>query len=357
METKNREKLLLMLTGACVALWLLNLLVLSPMIDSWHSRSAEIDKLKTDIADGAGLIRRKSTIQGRWDFMRANALNSNPTVAERQLFSAFDRWVKSGGVAQGSFRPQFQESDTNYTTVDCHSDVNGSPDNVRDFVRAMSKDPLANKLDSFVLTAKDDNGQQLALDLNMSGLVLTDSVPLLPSGLADATPPPRDTLSSTNTESDPFQLIRRNNIFDQSRRFSGDNGPRILTSRPPPMEEFGYSGPAIDYGKGGTPSATFTGSGASSSHMYNRLNTINEFTITKITLDSVTLTNASNTFVVMVDKGLRREGNGPWRPAGDIASTPTPDTISTTSASSSSSSGANMDAVLARLKKQREEAK
>jgi hypothetical protein len=274
------------------------------------------------------------------------------------LFTAFDRWVKSGGVAQGSFHPQFQESDTNYTTVDCHSDVNGSPDSVRDFVRAMSKDPLANKLDSFVLTAKDDNGRQLTLDLNMSGLVLTDSVPLLPSGLADATPPPRDTLSSTNTELDPFQLIRRNNIFDQSRRFSGDNGPRILTSRPPPMEEFGYSGPGIDYGPGGTPSATFTGSGASSSRVYNLGDTINGFTITKITLDNVTLTNASsNTFVVTVEKGLRREGDGPWRPASDIASTPTPDTISTTSASSSSSSGANMDAVLARLKKQREEAK
>ena len=59
------------------------------------------------------LVQRESTIRDRWDYMRANALSSNPTVAERQLFTAFDRWVKTGGVTEGSFRPQVQDTDTN----------------------------------------------------------------------------------------------------------------------------------------------------------------------------------------------------------------------------------------------------
>jgi hypothetical protein len=42
MESKNREKLLLIGVAACIALWLLNLLVISPLIDGWHGRSDEI---------------------------------------------------------------------------------------------------------------------------------------------------------------------------------------------------------------------------------------------------------------------------------------------------------------------------
>jgi hypothetical protein len=351
METKNREKLLLMATGACIALWLLNLLVLSPLMDSWHRRSDEIDKLKRDIADGARLIQRQSTIRARWDFMRANALNSNPTVAERQLFTAFDRWVHSGGVTQGSFRPQVQDTDTNFLTVDCRSDVSGSPSNVRDFLRAMSRDPLADKLGSFVLTAKDDNGQQLTLDLNLSGLVLTDSVASLPTAIPDSMPPVRDTNSATNTELDPFQLITRNNIFNQSRR-PGDFSD---SSRVPPrsVDLITYCGTGFADGLG---SAIFEGSGVRTSYVYKVGESINDLRIADITFTNVTLTNASsNTFDVAVGASLRREDNGPWRLSADLAATSAPDTNSTASASSASGSGSKMDAVLERLKKQREQ--
>ena len=174
METKNREKLLMIAAAACAALWLFNLLVLSPLTNSWRGRSEEITRLKKQIAEGAMLVRRESAIRDRWDTMRSHALAGNPTAAERQLFTAFDHWVGSAGVTQGSFRPQIQETDTNFSTVDSRSDVSGSPENIRDFLKAMSLDPLANKVESFELTSKDDNGQQLTLGLSLSGLVLAD---------------------------------------------------------------------------------------------------------------------------------------------------------------------------------------
>jgi hypothetical protein len=352
MEPKNREKLLLMATGACVALWLLNLLVVSPLIDSWHDRSAEIERLTKELTDGAALVRRASVIRDRWDYMRGNALNSDPTVAERQMFTAFDRWAKSGNVTQGSFRPQVQPTDTNYLTVDCRSDVSGTVNNVGDFLRAMSRDPVANKLDAFVLTAKDDNGRQLTLDLNLSGLVLTDSVSSLPPAAADLTPPGKDTNSASTSELDPFRLIVANNIFNQSRTFRGDTAaaPVVRTPRPDILTACGIG---LD-GTEGT--AFFEGKGVRSSHTYKVGDTINDLRITKITLDTVTLTNAgSNIFNLAVGKSLRRETNGPWQLAGDIAATSEPDTTSATAASPPASSGGGMDAILERLRKRREQ--
>ncbi len=185
METKNREKLLMIATAVCVALWLLNLLVFSPLMDGWHSRSAEITRLKKQISEGTMLIRRETVIRSRWDSMRTNALASNPAAAERQLFTAFHRWVKSSGVTEGAFRPQLQLTDTNYSTVDCRADVSAGVAGdvsagvagIDAFLKAMSRDPLAVKVESFDLNSRDDNGEQLTLGMNLSGLVLPDANP------------------------------------------------------------------------------------------------------------------------------------------------------------------------------------
>ncbi len=351
METKNREKILMIAAAACAALWLLNLLVLSPLVNGWRGRSEEIARLKKQIADGAMLVRRESAIRGRWDAMRANALAGNPTAAERQLFTAFDHWVSSGGVTQGSFRPQAQEGDTNFSTVDCRSDVSGSLENVRDFLKAMSKDPLANKVESFELTSKDDNGQQLTLGLSLSGLVLADSGPAPLPPAPGATAPDRDTNLAANPESDPFQIISRNNIFDQSRT------PRDSGSRTPKVETITFCGTVMDYGAK-IESAFFAGSGINDSRDYKVGDSINGFMIAQIANNAVTVTNSSsNTFVLTEgNASLRREDNGPWRLSGEIAADPAPDTHSTASASSAPAPAARAGSMEEFLRKRRLEA-
>src|ERR1700683_1929975 len=98
METKNREKILLVLTGACLALMIVNWLVISPLIASWHRRADHITELRNMIADEKMTLGRENTIRQRWDHMSTNSLSNTPTVAERQLFDAFDNWVRASGV-------------------------------------------------------------------------------------------------------------------------------------------------------------------------------------------------------------------------------------------------------------------
>jgi hypothetical protein len=357
METKNREKLLLIGAGVVIALWLLDTVVISPLIDSWHSRSQEIAGLKEKIANGWSLSRRGEMIGARWDEMRANALANDVPVAERQLFTAFDHWVKVGDVAQGSFHPQPQEGDSNFTTIDWRSDVSGSLPDVANFLRAMSKDPLANKVDSFELTSKDDNGRQLTLALGLSGLILTGSDPsTVTVALKSAElPAPQGTNLAASADMDPFRLITRNNIFDQSRIYRGErSGPIVPVRR---FETITCKGASLDNGSG---SAWFAGNGISESHEYKVGDSIDGLMIAKITLNTVTVTNAgTNTFVLPTDsiQSLRREEDGPWRPTGYTAALPSADanTNVTSSVSAAPASGSAADDVIARLKKKREQ--
>ena len=172
METKNREKVLAIVAAAAAGLWLLNLIVITPLTQSWHNRSDHIRDLQKKISEGAMLIRRQATVRDRWDYMRTNALASTATLAEGQMFTAFDRWVNQSAVTEGSFRPQLHETDDNYSTIECRADVTGTPEAVTQFLFDMEKDPIGVKLESCELTSRDDNGRQLALALDMSGLIL-----------------------------------------------------------------------------------------------------------------------------------------------------------------------------------------
>jgi hypothetical protein len=172
METKNREKVLAIAAGAALGLLVLFYLVISPMIDAWQNRTAQIKTLKDNISKGATLIHRQEFVEADWDQMRTNALDSNPAAAEKQLFTAFDRWVTQSGATEGSFRPQVQDTDDNYSTIDCRADVSGDMQTLAKFLYNMEKDPLGVKIEAFELTSRDDNGRQLTLGMNLSGLVL-----------------------------------------------------------------------------------------------------------------------------------------------------------------------------------------
>jgi len=172
METKNRERLLLILTGAALFLLVLNWLVISPLIDSWHHRSDHIAALRKQIADAQAMQRREPYIRDRWDNMSTNALSSNRTVAEGQLFDAFDRWVRESGVTESSFNPQLKITDDNYSVMECHAEVTGPYRQLVRFLYDMENDPMGLQVQGVELTSRDDSGRQISLSVDISGLLL-----------------------------------------------------------------------------------------------------------------------------------------------------------------------------------------
>jgi len=179
MENKNREKILAIAVGVCALLWIGNLVVFHPLVESWHDKSAQIAKLQQQLANGRQLLNRGPEVLDRWNNMQTNSLPASAALAESKLLNSFDRWVADAGVVQGSFRPQVKESDEDYSTMECRADVTGNMDQIFNFLYDLEKDPTALRLDSVELTSRDDTGKQLALVIEMSGLMLpqADSQP------------------------------------------------------------------------------------------------------------------------------------------------------------------------------------
>jgi hypothetical protein len=173
MKVEERQKFLLILTIAVVALYAGNLLIFEPMGRWWTSRSDTIKNLRKEVKEGKFLLAREAEIRGNWEKMSTNTLSSNTSQAEQEMFAALVGWSQDSGAAVTGVTPQWKNDSTNYMTLDCRVEASGDLGALSRFVYDIEKGPMALKLDSVEFSTHDTVGQQLTLGLQISGLALT----------------------------------------------------------------------------------------------------------------------------------------------------------------------------------------
>lgn len=177
MSANPRQKFLTIAAVAIVAIWAGDKLVVSPLIQSWKERSARIVELRHSVSQGRLLIERDRSIRGRWEGMRTNTLPNETSVAENQVLKAFARWSQDSSISITSIKPQWKQTSEDYVTLECRADASGNLQALTQFLYNVEKDPLALKVETVEITARDNDGQQLSLALQVSGLLLNPREP------------------------------------------------------------------------------------------------------------------------------------------------------------------------------------
>ena len=77
-----------------------------------------------------------------------------------------------GGVTVSAITPQWKHDSDDYMTFECRVDAAGDLGKLSRFLYSVERDPMALKLELVELGARDKDGQQLSLGLQLSGLVL-----------------------------------------------------------------------------------------------------------------------------------------------------------------------------------------
>lgn len=172
MNLTRRQQILAILAIALVGLYVADKLVFTPLTRSWKARAERIVKLKEQVRDGHETLKREAALREHWDRMRRNTLVPAKSEAESQMLKAFERWSKDGGVSVSSIRPQWKESEEAYKTLECRADVGGSLSAIAQFLYLVERDPLGVKVDSLELTSRNNEGSQLSLVVQVSGLLL-----------------------------------------------------------------------------------------------------------------------------------------------------------------------------------------
>lgn len=171
MKIKNRQQFLAILAIAGIALLAADKLVISPLQASWKARSERITELNKNITQASVLLDREQIIRQRWKWMQTNTLSNNMSSAESEVFNAFYRWAQDSRISISSIKPQWKRND-DYMTYECRTDAFGNMGAVTRFLYEVEKDPMALRVEAIEITSRDNNGQQLSLGLQLSGLMI-----------------------------------------------------------------------------------------------------------------------------------------------------------------------------------------
>lgn len=173
MKTDRRQRLLASLAIAFVALFALDRMVFTPLADGWKNRSTELAQLRKSIEQGSMLIQRESHTRARWNEIRKSTLPVNASQAEKELLAAFEKWSADSRVSISSIRPQWKKGATDdYSVLECRVDAAGSLPVLAKFLYHIESSPMAVRTESVELTARDNNGDQIALGLLISAIRL-----------------------------------------------------------------------------------------------------------------------------------------------------------------------------------------
>jgi hypothetical protein len=176
-KIKNRQKLLTIGAIIGVSLLVADKLVISPLAAGWKERSARIAELKKSVMQGELLVDRGDQIRQRWDGMRTNTLPDDVSLAENDVLKAFERWSQDSRISISSIKPQWKRTSEEFMTLDCRADAFGTIQALSEFLYNVDKDPLALRVESVEITSRDETGQQLALAIQVSGLLLAPQEP------------------------------------------------------------------------------------------------------------------------------------------------------------------------------------
>lgn len=172
MEIKNRQKTLVILAALGVAFLLGDKMVVTPLMAGWEARSKQIAELTKQVNQGSLLVSRDAVIRDRWEHMRTNTLPADVSFAENEVLTAFERWSKESGISISSIKPQWKQAGDDFMTLECRADAFGTIQAVTRFLYEVEKDPLALRVEALEVSARDNDGQQLAVGLQVSGLQL-----------------------------------------------------------------------------------------------------------------------------------------------------------------------------------------
>ncbi len=172
MKIENRQQLLIVLAVAMGVLYAADQLVFEPLLKWWKVRAGTVAELRAKVHDGRQLIQREASLRSHWDQMRTNTLPNNTSMAEQQMLKAFDNWSRESGADVNGIMPQWKNDSDDYMTLNCRVEASGDLNTVSRFIYDMEKDPMGLKLESVEFSTRDNTGQQLTLNLQISGLVL-----------------------------------------------------------------------------------------------------------------------------------------------------------------------------------------
>jgi Tfp pilus assembly protein PilO len=173
-DSEKRKRLLYIVAAVCIAAWVADTLVVTPLTDLWSARSARIQELRQDLVKGAGLLDREPALKAKWEAMKTSALPNRVSDAETAVLESVNRCTADSKLSVMSVKPRWNLAVKDFQTLEIQLEGVGGIDSVAKFLYDLEVDPLPLRVEDLEITAQDEKGARLNLTLRFTGLVVKE---------------------------------------------------------------------------------------------------------------------------------------------------------------------------------------
>ncbi len=174
MRSKNRETILKIAVAAVVGLFLLDRVIIGPLLTHWKEQGDRIASLREKVTRGNQLLERERSIRSRWEEMIRTDLPEDGSAAENEVFKGIGRWAGASRINFTNVTPQWRNNEQGFDTFECRAAANGDQSSIGRLIYEIETDKLPARLEECEITARDNKGQQLMVAMRFSFLRLNE---------------------------------------------------------------------------------------------------------------------------------------------------------------------------------------
>ncbi|MBN1903325.1 hypothetical protein JW926_18545 [Candidatus Sumerlaeota bacterium] len=175
MDLKKRERILILVTLACIVLLTGDRFILTPLGKTWKKRSEEIALLKKDLGNGEILLERKEDIRDRWAKMKESGFSSDSSDAEDKILMRVHDWAVKSGLTLNSLRPRWVETGGNERNLEFRLSGAGSLEAISRFLFELERDALPLSLEDFGISVRDKQNRSMDFTARFTSLILKET--------------------------------------------------------------------------------------------------------------------------------------------------------------------------------------
>lgn len=174
MGFRQRERILIIMAMVCIAIFLGDKLILTPLGRIWSERSLRIGELKKSIEKGSILVDRRADVERRWKEIKDASLPDDPPTVEERILNRVHDWESQSGLTLNSLKPRWMPPDDESKKLELGLTASGSLESIARFLFELESDPLSIRVEDIGLTSRDKRGTVLDMNLKFSSLILKE---------------------------------------------------------------------------------------------------------------------------------------------------------------------------------------
>ncbi len=171
MVLSKRERIILIVTLACVGLLVVSKFVVDPIQARLEEMEAERSRLHEELEEARFLLANQGAMQRKWKALVSDGLR-NDAEAESKVLTALREWSNAAGLAVSSIKPDRIASDKGLQEMIFTVAGKGTLESVSRFLWQIETAALPVKVRDIQLGTGSESEGTMSLQLHLSALYL-----------------------------------------------------------------------------------------------------------------------------------------------------------------------------------------